>query len=126
MRSVAVLPHPYCAGCVHAYSRRCDYCMRTIMALVRKSRGTVGPHSMDGGTWMPLDVIDERLKDFRVFCHGDRPKTMLPQSLEGYTHIMVEVTADDPQPRPDRFRRGGFYQVIGLRVRDAGFLFAPE
>jgi len=29
---------------------------------------------------LPLDVIDKRLKDFRIFCHGERPKTMLPQS----------------------------------------------
>jgi hypothetical protein len=28
---------------------------------------------------LPLDVIDKRLKDFRIFCHGERSKTMLPQ-----------------------------------------------
>ena len=74
---------------------------------------------------MPLDVIDKRLKDFRIFCHGERPKTMLPQSREEYVHVMIEVIDDDPQPRPDRFQRLAFYQVVGLRVRDAGFLFAP-
>jgi hypothetical protein len=46
---------------------------------------------------------DERLKDFRVFYHGERSKTMLPQSREHYTHIMIEVTDDDPQPGPHRF-----------------------
>jgi hypothetical protein len=80
---------------------------------------------MDAGTPMPLDVIDKRLKDFRIFYHGERPKTMLPQSREYYAHIMIEVTDDDPQPRPDRFQRVGFYQVVGLRVPDAGFLFEP-
>jgi hypothetical protein len=81
---------------------------------------------MDAGTPMPLDVIDKRLKDFRIFYHGERPKTMLPQSRgEYYTHIMIEVTDDDPQPRPDRFQRPGFYQVVGLRVPDAHFLFEP-
>jgi hypothetical protein len=80
---------------------------------------------MDAGTPMPLDVIDKRLKDFRIFYHGERPKTMLPQSREFYAHIMIEVIDDDPQPRPDRFQRVGFYQVVGLRVPDAGFLFEP-
>jgi len=72
---------------------------------------------------MPLDVIAERLKDFRVFCHGERPKTMLPQSREYYTHIMIEVTAHDPAPYPERFHRPGFYQVVGLRPGEASFLF---
>ena len=95
------------------------------MAIVFRSRGTVGAGSMDAGKQMPLDVIDKRLKDFRIFCHGERPKTMLPQNREHYTHIMVEVTDDDPEPRPGRFSRPGFYQVVGLRPPDAGFLFEP-
>jgi hypothetical protein len=49
---------------------------------------------------------------------------MLPQSREYYTHIMIEVIDDDRQPRPERFPRPGFYQVVGLRVNDASFLFA--
>jgi len=93
------------------------------MAIVWKSHGTVGPASLGAGKSMPLDEINERLKDFRVFCHGEQPKTMLPQSRECYTHIMIEVTDDDPEPRPDRFQRPGFYQVVGLRPRDASFLF---
>ena len=93
------------------------------MAIIRKSRGTIGPGSMDAGKWMPLDVIDKRLKDFRIFCHGERPKTMLPQSRQYFTHIMIEVTEHDPVPGPARFQRPGFYQVVGLRVPDAGFLF---
>jgi hypothetical protein len=80
---------------------------------------------MDAGKRMPLDVIDKRLKDFRIFCHGERPKTMLPQSREHYTHIIVAVTDDDPEPRPARFPRPGFYQVVGLRPANAGFLLAP-
>jgi hypothetical protein len=95
------------------------------MAIIWRSRGTVGLGSLDAGTPMPLDVIDKRLKAFRIFCHGERPKTMLPQSRESYVHVMIEVTDDDPQPRPDRFQRPGFYQVVGLRVQDAGILFAP-
>jgi hypothetical protein len=94
------------------------------MAIIWKSRGTVGPGSMGAGMSMPLDVIDKRLKDFRIFCHGETPKTMLPQSRESYVHVMIEVTDDDPQPRPERFPRPGFYQVVGLRVQDAVFLFA--
>jgi hypothetical protein len=78
---------------------------------------------MDAGTHMPLDVIDKRLKEFRVFYHGERPKTMLPQSREHYTHIMIEVIEEDLQPCLERFTRLGFYQVVGLRPRDAGFLF---
>jgi len=74
---------------------------------------------------MPLDVVDKRLKDFRVFYHGERPKMMLPHSREYFVHVMIEVVDDDPQPRPDRFTRPGFYQVVGLRGPDAGFLFEP-
>jgi len=95
------------------------------MAIIRKSHGTVGIGSMDAGTPMPLHVIDKRLKDFRIFYHGEKPKTMLPQSREYYTHIVIEVTDDDPHARPDRFQRTGFYQVVKLRVADAGFLFEP-
>jgi hypothetical protein len=95
------------------------------MAIIRKPRGTVGVGSMDAGTPMALDVIDQRLKDFRVFCHGERPRTMLPQSRQEYIHILVEVSEDDLKPYLERFPRAGFYQVVGLRVRDAGFLFEP-
>jgi len=95
------------------------------VAIVWKSRGTVGPGSLGSGTTLPLDIVDKRLKDFRIFCHGERPKTMLPQSREHFVHVMIEVTDDDPQPRPDRLPRPGFYQVVGLRACDAGFLFEP-
>ena len=95
---------------------------RTV-AIIWKSRGTIGPGALDTGTPMPLDVIDKRLKDFRIFGHGERPKTMLPQSREVDLHVMIEVLDEDPQPRPDRFQRPGFYQVVGLRACDAGFLF---
>ncbi len=95
------------------------------MAIIWKSRGTIGPGSLDAGTPMPLDLIDKRLKDFRIFGHGERPKTLMPQSREERVHVMVEVLDEDAQPRPDRFQRTGFYHVVGLRVRDAGFLFAP-
>ena len=79
---------------------------------------------MGAGKSMRLDVIDKRLKDFRVFYHGERPKTMLPQSREYYTHIVIEVADDDLQ-HLERFPRPGFYQVVGLRVPNAGFLFDP-
>ena len=72
---------------------------------------------------MSLEVIDTRLKKFRIFWHGERPKTMLPQGREEYIHILIEVTEDDLKPQLERFPRAGFYQVVGLRVRDAGFLF---
>jgi len=38
---------------------------------------------------------------------------------------MIEVMDDDPQPRPERFPRPDFYQVVGLRACNAGFLFEP-
>jgi len=44
---------------------------------------------MDADKRMPLDVIDKRLKKFRIFCHAESPRTMLPQSREPYTHIIV-------------------------------------
>jgi hypothetical protein len=74
---------------------------------------------------MPLDVIDKRLKDFRIFYHGERLKTMLPQSREYYTHVIVEITDGDLEPHLERFLRPGFYQVVGLRVPDAASLFEP-
>jgi hypothetical protein len=48
---------------------------------------------------------------------------MLPQSRD-YTHVMIEVRDDDLHPRLEKFTRPGFYQVVGLRVPDAWFLFA--
>lgn len=93
------------------------------MAIIWKSRGTVAPGSRDPGTPMRLDVIDRRLKDHRIFRHGKRPRTMFPLSREDYLHVLIEVTDDEPQPRPERFSRTGFYQVVGLRVHDAAFLF---
>jgi hypothetical protein len=95
------------------------------VAIIWKSRGTVGPGSMGDGMSMPLDVIDKRLKSFRILWHGERPKTMLPQSRDSYTHIMIEVTDEDLQPHLERFTQPGFYQVVGLRVPDATFLFEP-
>jgi hypothetical protein len=95
------------------------------MAIIWKSHGTLGPGSLGAGKSMPLDLIDKRLKGFRIFYHGELPKTMLPQSREYYTHIMIEVTDDDLRPHLERFHRPGFYQVVGLRVPDAGFLFQP-
>jgi hypothetical protein len=80
---------------------------------------------MGAGKSMPLDVIDKRLTGYRVFWHGEQSKTMLPQSRQYYMHIMIEVTEDDLQPHLERFPRSGFYQVVGLRVPDAGFLFEP-
>lgn len=50
---------------------------------------------------------------------------MFPLSREEYSHVLIEVSEDEPQPRPERFSRPGFYQVVGLRVPDAGFLFEP-
>jgi hypothetical protein len=95
------------------------------VAIIYKSRGTIGPGSLDAGRAMRLDVIYRQLEGFRVFYHGERPKTMLPQSREHYMHIMIEVTADDLKSPLDRFSRPGFYQVVGLRVCDADFLFEP-
>ena len=66
------------------------------VAIVWRSHGTVGPGSLGGGTSMPLSVIDQRLKAFRIFCHGEKPKTMLPQSREHYLHTGPGA---DTQPR---------------------------
>src|SRR5215813_7288431 len=83
------------------------------MAIIWKSYGTVGPGSLGAGKSMPLSVVDKRLKDFRIFCHGERTKTMLPQSREHFTHIMVEVSDDDPEPRPERFLGQVFIKSLG-------------
>jgi hypothetical protein len=74
---------------------------------------------------MPLGVIDKSLKAFRIFCHGEKPKTMLPQSREHYIHIMIQVTDDVSSRSLNGFPGPGFYQVVGLRVPDATFLFEP-
>jgi hypothetical protein len=36
---------------------------------------------------------------------------------------MLEVTDDDLKPHLERFPRPGFYQVVGLPVPDADFLY---
>ena len=95
------------------------------MAIVWKSRGTVGPSSLGGGKSMPLDVIEKRLTGFRIFCHGPQPRTMLPKSGQYFMHILIEVTDDDLKPHLERFPRPGFYQVVGLPVPNSGFLFEP-
>jgi len=46
---------------------------------------------------------------------------MLPQHREYYVHLVVEVVDGDPQPPLTGFP-ALFYQVVGLRARDAGFL----
>jgi len=49
---------------------------------------------------------------------------MLLQSRGAYyMHVMIEVTDDDVRPHLERFPGPGFYQVVGLRVCDAVFLF---
>ena len=53
---------------------------------------------------MPLDVIDKRLKDFRVFDHGLRPKTMLPQSREYF--VKTNGVSSAKRERPRRRCRG--------------------
>ncbi len=95
------------------------------MAIIWKSHGTAGPGSLGNGKSMPMDVVEKRLAGFRIFCHGAQPRTMLPQSREYYIHIMIEVTEDDLRAHVERFPHPGFYQVVGLRVPDAGFLFEP-
>ena len=93
------------------------------VATIFKSRGTVGPGSTDAGTVIPLAVVDKRLARFQVSYHGAAPRAMWPQSGY-YEHVVIVVTELDDS-RSGRFPQRGFYQVVGLRVRDAGFLFQP-
>jgi hypothetical protein len=93
------------------------------MATIWKSRGTVGEGSTDGGTDLPLDIIDERLLRFQLFYQGENPREILPQT-QHYSHIVISVT-DIDGPRPGRFDRLGFYLVVGLQATDSEFLFAP-
>ena len=93
------------------------------MATIWKSRGTIGEGSTDGGTDMALDIVDERLHNFQLFYQGENPREILPHT-QYYTHIVISVS-DIDHPRPKRFERPGFYQVVGLRVNRADFLFAP-
>lgn len=94
------------------------------MATIWKSKGTVGEGSTDGGTDMPLDVIDERLRNFKLFYQGESPRSILPQSRY-YEYTLLSVTDVAEPRRPERLSHPGFYQVIGLRVNDAGFLLEP-
>jgi hypothetical protein len=94
------------------------------MATVWKSNGTIGHEdSTDRGTEMPLNIVEERLRDFKLFYQGESPKVMLPRT-KYFTHVVISVT-DIDHPRPERFERPGFYQVVGLRLDDAAFLFEP-
>lgn len=94
------------------------------MATIWKSRGAIGEGSTDAGTNIPLGVIDERLHAYRLFYQGENPRPMMPRT-QYYTYLVIEVSDAVDQPRSDRFARLGFYQVAGLRVEDAEFLFEP-
>lgn len=93
------------------------------MATIWKSNGAIGEASTDNGTDMPLDIIDARLRGYELFYQGESPRAMLPRTTY-YTHIVVSVT-DVDHPRPSRFERQGFYQVVGLHVGKSDFLFEP-
>jgi hypothetical protein len=94
------------------------------MATIWKSKGTIGEGSTDSGTDIALDVIDERLREFKLFYQGENPGHILPQS-HYYEHIVLSVTDVAEPHRPERLTRPGFYLVVGLRVNDAGFLLEP-
>jgi len=61
------------------------------VAIIWRSRDTVGLARWAPASRCRPDVVDKRLKDFRVFYHGERPKTMLPHSREYYVRVMIEV-----------------------------------
>jgi hypothetical protein len=94
------------------------------MATIWKSCGTVGEDSTDAGTDIPLEIIDERLHAYRLFYQGENPRPMHPQT-KYYTHVVVEVSAAIAEPRSKRLGKPGYYQVVGLGMDDADFLFEP-
>jgi len=94
------------------------------MATIWKSKGTVGEGSMDSGTDMPVNIVDERLRGFKLFYQGENPRPILPRS-DYYAHIVLSVTDVAEPHRPERIARSGFYLVVGLQVKDADFLFEP-
>ena len=72
---------------------------------------------------MPLALIEERLKDFKVVFRGTDPPHASPVTAY-WTHILIEVSTLDP-PTP-HFKRPGFYEVVGLDAEDAGFLLVKN
>jgi len=42
---------------------------------------------------------------------------MFPLTREDYLHVLIEVTYDEPQPRPERFTWPGFYEVADCACR---------
>ena len=90
------------------------------MAVVWKSRGTVGPASTDVGVDLPLALIEERLIGYQVFFRGEVPRTIAPETTH-FEYVIVEVTLGD-EPTPS-FVRSGYYLILGLHPDDAAFLF---
>jgi hypothetical protein len=93
------------------------------MAVIYKSTGLAHGGATDHGKPMPLTIIEERLKDFRVVFRGIDPPHASPVTTY-WTHILIEVSTLDP-PTP-RFKQPGFYEVVGLHPDDAGFLFVKK
>jgi hypothetical protein len=71
---------------------------------------------------LPLKLIDERLSEYKVYFLGAEPMRIQPVT-QYFTHVVVQVNGlDNPT---DRFGCEGFYRVMDLTVKDAGFLFKP-
>jgi hypothetical protein len=92
------------------------------MAVIWKSRGTIGSEATDAGTFFPLALIDDRLLGYKLLFRGENPRPFAPATTY-FKYVIVEVTGlDEPTAT---FDRRGFYLVLGLDVEDADFLFEP-
>jgi len=71
---------------------------------------------------MPLAAIAERLGKYELHYLGAESKPIEPTTTYA-EHIVIEVSRVDTPF--DRFDKPGYYHVLGLPARDAGFLFVP-
>jgi hypothetical protein len=92
------------------------------MAAIYRTTGARGEGATDPGIEMPLETVERRLKSYPCAFRGESPPQILPVT-QYWTHLVIAISnLDDKTPK---FPRNGYYSVIGLQVRDAGFLFQP-
>jgi hypothetical protein len=92
------------------------------MATIYKATGGSGENSTDAGTVMPLTTIEARLSNHKCIFRGTRPPIIAPVSTY-FMHLVIAVTELDE--KTPKFPHDGYYYVVGLQVKNAGFLFAP-
>ena len=94
------------------------------MAVIWKSRGTLGAGSTDSGTCLPLALIEDRLFGVHKVLYRGEESRPIADPKPDFEYVVVEVTGLDIQT--PMFDRRGFYLVLGLHADDAAFLVEPE